>query len=164
MKKLELHWKILIGMVLGLLFGFIMLQISGGKEFTDDWIKPLGTVFVKLLKLIAIPLILASLIKGISDLKDISKFKNIGIRTIITYILTTVIAISIGLMLVNVLQPGEGVSEETISKLTSTYSGSSGVQTKIAEATKQVESGPLQFFEDMVPDNAFKALSNNKLM
>ena len=164
MKKLELHWKILIGMVLGLLFGFIMLQISGGKEFTDDWIKPLGTIFVKLLKLIAIPLILASLIKGISDLKDISKFKSIGIRTIITYILTTVIAISIGLMLVNVLQPGEGVSDETISKLTSTYSGSSGVQAKITEATKQVESGPLQFLEDMVPDNAFKAMSNNKLM
>jgi Na+/H+-dicarboxylate symporter len=164
MKKLELHWKILIGMVLGLLFGFIMLQISGGKEFTDDWIKPLGTIFVKLLKLIAIPLILASLIKGISNLKDISKFKSIGIRTIITYILTTVIAISIGLMLVNVLQPGEGVSDETISKLTSTYSGSSGVQAKITEATKQVESGPLQFLEDMVPDNAFKAMSNNKLM
>ena len=70
MKKLELHWKILIGMVLGLVFGFVMLQIGGGKEFTDDWIKPLGTIFVNLLKLIAIPLILASLIKGISDLKD----------------------------------------------------------------------------------------------
>ena len=52
MKKLELHWKILIGMVLGLVFGFVMLQIGGGKEFTDDWIKPLGTIFVNLLKLI----------------------------------------------------------------------------------------------------------------
>ncbi|MBN4084726.1 dicarboxylate/amino acid:cation symporter [Flavobacteriaceae bacterium AH-315-B10] len=164
MKKLELHWKILIGMLFGLVFGFIMLQIDGGKEFSADWIKPWGTIFVKLLKLIAIPLILASLIKGISDLKDISKFKTIGIRTIITYIFTTVIAISIGLMLVNVLQPGNGVSEETITKLTSTYSGSSGVQAKISEATRQVESGPLQFLEDMVPDNAFKALSNNTLM
>ena len=119
---------------------------------------------MNLLKLIAIPLILASLIKGISDLKDISKFKSIGIRTIITYVFTTVIAISIGLVLVNVLQPGDGVSEETISKLTSTYSGSSGVQAKITEATKQVESGPLQFLEDMVPDNAFKAMSDNRLM
>ena len=164
MKKLALHWKILIGMILGLVFGFVMLQINGGKEFTTDWIKPLGTIFVKLLKLIAIPLILASLIKGISDLKDISKFKRIGVRTIITYIFTTVIAISIGLMLVNFIQPGDGVSEETISKLTSTYSGSSGVQAKITEATKQVESGPLQFLEDMVPDNAFKAMSDNRLM
>jgi len=164
MRKLELHWKILIGMVLGLIFGFIMLQVDGGKGFSSDWIKPWGTIFVKLLKLIAIPLILASLIKGISDLKDISKFKTIGIRTIITYIITTIIAISIGLLLVNVLQPGDGVSEQTISKLTTTYSGSSSVQSKIVEATKQVESGPLQFLEDMVPDNAFKAMSDNRLM
>ena len=69
-----------------------------GKNLQIDWIKPLGTIFVNLLKLIAIPLILASLIKGISDLKDISKFKSIGIRTIITYVFTTVIAISIGLI------------------------------------------------------------------
>ena len=164
MKKLALHWKILIGMVLGIVFGFIMLQVDGGKGFVADWIKPLGTIFVKLLKLIAIPLILASLIKGISDLKDISKFKNIGIRTIIIYVMTTVIAISIGLVLVNVLQPGNGVSEETITKLTTTYSENSSVQSKIAEASKQVASGPLQFLEDMVPDNAFKAMSNNGLM
>ena len=117
MKKLALHWQILIGMILGIIFGFIMLQFGGGKEFVADWIKPLGTIFVKLLKLIAIPLKLASLIKGISDLKDISKFKNIGIRTIGIYIMTTVIAISIGLLLVNILQPGNGVSDETITKL-----------------------------------------------
>ena len=164
MKKLALHWKILIGMLLGLVFGFVMLKTTGGAEFVDNWIKPLGSIFVKLLKLIAIPLILASLIKGISDLKDISKFKRIGIRTIITYVITTIIAISIGLMVVNVLQPGDGVSEETISKLTNTYSENSSVQGKIAEATKQVESGPLQFVEDMVPDNAFKAMSENGLM
>ena len=164
MKKLALHWQILIGMLLGLIFGFIMLKFDGGKDFTDDWIKPLGSIFVKLLKLIAIPLILASLIKGISDLKDISKFKRIGIRTIITYVITTVIAISIGLMVVNVFQPGAGVSEETVVKLSNTYKENSSVQGKIAEASKQVESGPLQFIEDMVPDNAFKAMSENGLM
>jgi Na+/H+-dicarboxylate symporter len=164
MKKLELHWQILIGMLLGLVFGFIMLQISWGAAFVGDWINPLGTIFIKLLKLIAIPLILASLIKGISDLKDISKFRNIGLRTIMTYVFTTVIAISIGLMLVNVMQPGDGVSEETIAKLTETYAGDSGVQSKIAEATKQKDSGPLQFLVDMVPDNAIKAMSENALM
>jgi Na+/H+-dicarboxylate symporter len=164
MKKLALHWKILIGMVLGLIFGFVMLQIDGGKGFVSDWIKPLGTIFVKLLKLIAIPLILASLIKGISDLKDISKFKNIGLKTIGIYIITTVIAISIGLALVNIIQPGSGVSAETITKLTETYSENNGVKAKIAEASKQMDSGPLQFLEDMVPDNAFSALSDNSLM
>jgi len=164
MKKLALHWQILIGMVLGLVFGFLMLQIDGGAEFVGRWIKWLGTVFVKLLKLIAIPLILASLIKGISDLKDISKFANIGLRTIGIYVVTTVIAITIGLVLVNTLQPGEGVSDETIAKLTETYADDSAVQSKISEATRQKEEGPLQFLVDMVPDNAFMALSNNKLM
>lgn len=164
MKKIALHWKILIGMLLGLVFGFIMLQVNGGVEFVGNWIKPLGTIFVKLLKLIAIPLILASLIKGISDLKDISKFASIGVRTILIYICTTVVAISIGLVLVNILQPGDGVSEETIERITETYASDTNVQSKINEASKQKDSGPLQFLVDMVPENAFTALSNNKLM
>ena len=164
MKKLALHWKILIGMLLGVVFGFIMLQVDGGAEFVDKWINWAGTIFVKLLKLIAIPLILASLIKGISDLKDISKFANIGLRTIGIYVATTVVAITIGLLLVNVLQPGDGVSDETIAKLTETYANDSSVQGKIIEATRQKDSGPMQFLVDMVPENVFMALSNNKLM
>ena len=164
MKSLALHWKILIGMLLGVTFGFIMLGSQGGADFIASWIKPLGTIFVKLLKLIAVPLILASLIKGISDLKDISKFASIGLKTIIIYVLTTVIAISIGLILVNTLNPGDGVSQETISKLTETYAENSGVQGKIAEASRQQAGRPLDFLVDMVPDNAFSALSNNKLM
>lgn len=164
MKKLALHWKILIGMVLGLLFGYLMINVEGGKEFCVNWIKPIGSIFIKLLKLIAIPLIFASLIKGISDLKDISKFRNIGLRTIVIYITTTLVAISIGLLLVNVVKPGDGVSDATIAKLTETYAQSSGVQAKIAEASQQIETGPLQFVEDMVPDNALLAMSNNKLM
>ncbi len=164
MKKIELHWKIIIGMVLGLIFGFILLQFEGGKNFSNNWIKPVGTIFIKLLKLIAIPLILASLIKGISDLKDISKFKLIGLRTIIVYICTTIIAISIGLILVNIFEPGDGVSAETVSKLTDTYSESKGVQQKLSTASEQKNIGPLQFIEDVVPDNAFQAFSDNRLM
>jgi len=161
---MALHWKILIGMLIGVLFGVLMLNIDGGDIFVNNWIKPLGTIFVKLLKLIAIPLILASLIKGISDLKDISKFKTIGSKTIITYIVTTVVAISIGLFLVNLINPGSGISSETVERLTSTYSESSGVQSKLAEANNQIQSSPLQFLVDTVPDNAFKAMSNNSLM
>ena len=164
MKKMALHWKILIGMVSGVLFGVLMLNIIGGDLFVNNWVKPLGTIFVKLLKLIAIPLILASLIKGISDLKDISKFKTIGSKTIITYVVTTVVAISIGLILVNVINPGSGISSETVERLTATYSESSGVQSKLAEANNQIQRSPLQFLVDTVPDNAFKAMSNNSLM
>lgn len=158
---MALHWRILVGMVLGITFGYGMTQVEWGLEFVSDWIQPLGTIFVNLLKLIAIPLILASLIKGISDLKDISKFRNIGVRTMLTYIGTTVVAISIGLVLVNVLKPGDGISEATVAQLEETYSKDSGVQSKLDEALKQKDSGPLQFLVDMVPSNAFKAFSDN---
>lgn len=164
MKKLELHWKILIGMVVGILFGLAMTSVDGGSTFVFNWINPFGSIFIKLLKLIAIPLIIASLVKGISDLKDISKFKNIGLKTIAIYIGTTVIAITIGLLLVNIVKPGEGISEETITKLTDTYANSGGVQSKIAEASKQTGSRPLQFMVDMVPDNALYAMSDNASM
>ncbi len=163
MKKLALHWQILIGMFAGLIFGALALQFEI-ENFVTNWVKPLGTIFVKLLKLIAVPLIVASLIKGISDLKDISKFKNIGVRTIVIYIGTTVVAITIGLILVNILKPGNGISEATVEKLTNTYASSSGVTAKISEATKQKSSGPLQFVVDMVPDNAISAMANNKAM
>ncbi|MCR9262964.1 MAG: dicarboxylate/amino acid:cation symporter [Flavobacteriaceae bacterium] len=164
MRKLELHWQILIGMLLGILFGFGMTQVDWGKDFVSDWIQPLGTIFVKLLKLIAIPLIIASLVKGISDLKDISKFKNIGLRTIGIYIVTTVVAITIGLVLVNVVRPGKGISQETVVKLTETYANDAGVTSKLEEASRQKDSGPLQFLVDMVPDNALSAMSDNSLM
>jgi Na+/H+-dicarboxylate symporter len=164
MRKLELHWQILIGMVLGILFGFAMTFPAWGAGFVQDWINPFGTIFVKLLKLIAIPLILASLVKGISDLKDISKFRSIGVRTILIYIFTTVVAITIGLLLVNLLKPGQGISQETITQLTETYASDAGVTSKLEEAGRQKGSGPLQFLEDMVPDNAFRAVSDNSLM
>ena len=164
MKKWPLHWKILLGMVLGIGFGIALTQIDGGVDFSTKFIKPFGVIFVKLLKLIAIPLIVASLVKGISDLKNISKFRNIGLRTIVTYFITTVIAITIGLILVNLLKPGQGIEQGTIDTLTATYANDSGVQSKISEANKQQSSGPLQFIEDMVPDNAMAAMSNNSLM
>jgi Na+/H+-dicarboxylate symporter len=135
-----------------------------GPVFVSDWVQPFGTIFVRLLKLIAIPLILASLVKGIADLKDISKFKNMGIRTFVTYMITTVVAILIGLSLVNILQPGIGISDETVAKLTTTYANDSGVTSKIATASAQKDASPLQFIVDMVPDNIFYAMSNNGLM
>jgi len=159
--KIALHWKILIGMVLGLIFGFIFLQFPYGKQLVFDWIAPIGKIFVNLLKLIAIPLILASLIKGVSDLKDIAKFKSIGLRTIGIYITTTVFAITIGLASVNIMKPGEGISQETIAKLKTAFADNKSINKKIETAQKQANKPKLQFVVDMVPDNIFKAMSSN---
>ncbi len=151
----------MIGMVLGIVFG-IMASKYGFQDFTADWIKPIGTIFISLLKLIAIPLIIGSLIKGISDLKDISQFSKMGLRTMIIYVVTTMIAISIGLAVVNIIQPGEYVSTETVSQLTKSFEGA--VQNKIEAANNQQKTGPLQFVVEMVPSNIFSAASNNGKM
>ncbi len=164
MKKIALHWQIMIGMVAGVLFGVLMTSFDWGADFVIDWIAPIGTIFIKSLKLIAIPLIVASLVKGISDLEDISKFKNIGLKTITIYILTTVVAITIGLVMVNLFQPGSGISAETIDQLTTKYAENSSVTSKLAEAQTQKTAGPLQFLTDMVPENAVKAMGDNGLM
>lgn len=162
MKKLALHWKILIGMALGVIFGVILSLVQGGDALIGNYIKPFGTIFINLLKLIAVPLILASLIKGISDLKDISKLSQMGGRTIVIYLITTLTAVTIGLILVNVIQPGKSISTDTRLELVEAYS--SDTKEKQVAAAKQQESGPLQALVDVVPSNIFLAASNNRNM
>lgn len=159
MRKLELHWQILIGMVAGVAFALALTNFSWGPNFIADWIKPFGDIFINSLKLIAVPLILGSLIKGISDLKDISKLSKMGTRTILTYIGTTILAVSIGLMLVNLIQPGGTITDETRDSLLESYQGDASI--RIAEAERQKESGPLQPLVDLVPENIFAAASDN---
>ncbi|HOO94077.1 MAG TPA: dicarboxylate/amino acid:cation symporter [Proteiniphilum sp.] len=163
MKRLPLHWQIIIGMTSGILFGLLMTSFSWGATFVGDWIAPFGTIFIRLLKLIAIPLIFTSLVKGIADLKDISSFRHIGVRTILIYMGTTVAAITIGLLMVNTIRPGSGVSPETIEELTSTYAQDASLTSNIETATQQ-QQGPLSFLVEMVPDNIFAAFGNNALM
>ena len=158
MKSLALHWKIIIGMVLGVGFGFLASAV-GATEFVVHWIKPFGVIFINALKLIAIPLIVASLIKGISDLQDISQLSRIGGRTLGLFLFTTVTAVTIGLGIVNLVNPGEVVLPETREQLLAAYA--SDASQRIEIATAQSEQGPLQFFVDMVPDNIVGAASFN---
>lgn len=162
MKKLALHWKILLGMVLGVLVGVLFTSFDGGKEIIQDWVKPFGKIFINSLKLIAIPLILAALIKGVSDLKDISKLSKMGGRTIGIYITTTVIAVSIGLLLVNVIKPGHSISETTRMEMVENYSGNTAKYQEASELNK--EQGPLQALVDLVPENIFAAATSNRNM
>jgi len=162
MKKLELHWQILLGMGLGIIFAFILSNFQWGSGFITDWIKPFGTIFINSLKLIAVPLILASLIKGVSDLKDISSLSQMGLRTILTYLTTTVIAVSIGLIIVNVFEPGKSIETDTREELVESYGGDAELTRQNAQ--KQKNSGPLQALEDLVPDNIFGAASSNSNM
>jgi proton glutamate symport protein len=160
-KKLALHWKIIIGLVLGVLFGLLSSSM-GWNDFVIDWIKPVGTVFVNLLKLIAMPLVVASLIVGVSSLSDVSKLSRLGGKTIGIYLATTVIAITIGLVTVNVMQPGSFLSTQKRDELKSRYATEAASKSEKAEMV--TEQGPLQPLVDMVPDNLFKALGDNTNM
>lgn len=111
MKKLPLHIKIIIGLALGIIWAFISSYL-GWNQFTIDWIDPFGTIFIRVLKAIAVPLVLLSIISGVSSLTDINKLGKLGLKTIVFYLMSTVLAVGIGLTLVNLVKPGKFVNED----------------------------------------------------
>ena len=160
-KNLAKHTQILLGMILGLMVGAVASML-GGEPFIIDWIKPLGVIFINLLKMIAVPMIITSLIKGVADLGDITQFSKMGLRTVTLYLVTTVVAIAIGLTVVNVIQPGRKITEETRAELVATFQDDAGI--KINAAQSQQQQGPLQPLIDLVPVNLFAASTVNRNM
>lgn len=160
-KSLALHWKILIGIVFGLLFGLIMKNFDL-KDIVVDWVKPFGTIFINMLKMIAVPLIVVSLIVGLADLKDISKLSRLGGRTVFLYLFTTVFAVCLGLILANIIKPGSYINQEARESLLTNFAGDASQKIELAQKAK--ESGPLQPLVDIVPENIFSALSDNASM
>ena len=156
--KLKMHWQIMIGLGLGVAFG-IVAAASGLSEFTRDWVTPFGTLFVNLLKLIAMPLVFASLVTGVASLADVSKLSRMGGRTIAIYLLTTIFSICIGLIVVNVLQPGASLPPEVSANLQASYVAEVADRTDTIEKVR--ERGPLQPLVDIVPQNIFFAFGQN---
>ncbi len=160
-RKIAFHWQILIGMTIGVVWGLLAVHWQW-IQFTDDYIKPWGTIFINLLKLIAVPLIIVSLISGVSNLTDISKLSRIGFKTLGFYILTTVIAISVGLVIVNITNPGKVFPEEKAIEFKQKFS--ENVKQKQTQAAELKQVSPLQPLVDIVPSNLFSALTDNTKM
>jgi len=159
--KLALHWQIIIGMVAGVAFGLLAANF-GWDGFVADWIKPFGTIFINLLKVIAIPLIIASLITGVANLGDLSDLSTMGGRTVGLYLISTVLAVTIGLLTVNLIAPGKLISEETREEIVAAYATEANSRSE--KAAIQKEAGPLQALQDIVPDNIVSAASSNRNM
>ena len=157
----KLHWKIIIGLVAGVIYGVIAAG-AGWNKFTSDWISPWGTLFLNSLKLIAIPLVLGSLVTGVASLRDLSRLSRIGGKTIGIYIMTTAIAVTLGLVLVNIVRPGDAVPEATRATLQEAYSSEVDKGSEAAVAVR--ERGPLDMIVDIVPSNFFAAASDNRKM
>ena len=157
----KLHWQIIIGLVLGLIWGLIA-SLTGLTSFTIDYVQPIGTIFINLLKLIAVPLVLASLVVGVTSLNNVAKLSRMGGKTIAIYIVTTICAITIGLTVVNVLQPGDFLPPETQEQLMSGYQ--ENIKGSEESAREVMDRSPLSFFVDIVPQNFFSSASDNSNM
>ncbi|MGW8178631.1 MAG: dicarboxylate/amino acid:cation symporter, partial [bacterium] len=135
----KLHWQIIIGLILGLVYGSVAAS-AGWTRLTSDWIAPFGTIFISLLKLIAVPLVLTSLVNGVASLSDLRKLSRIGGKTIAIYLITTAIAVTLGLIIVNIIRPGHQLPMELRDKLQVTYQADASARTELAAQTK--ERGP----------------------
>ncbi len=161
MRTIPLHWKIIFGMLCGVVYGLISVSF-GFNQFTLDWIVPFGDIFLNLLKVIAVPLIIGSIISGVASIADVEKLSRIGGKTIGIYIVTTAVAISIGLLVVNVFQPGAGVPKALQEDLYLTYEGESEFRTNGIDDVKS--DGPLAILVKMIPENIVGAAGSNANM
>jgi len=201
----KLHWQIILGMILGLLFAIavVMLDDDGSVAGPDDklytaitnsnseaiayraldnwelierdarfswvklsnnWVVPFGDIFMNLLKLIAVPLVLTSLVAGVASLSDFKKLSRMGGKTIGLYIATTAVAVTIGLLVVNTLQPGAKLPDATKAKLEAQFQANAADKAKGDSTEAARQRGPLQPLVDMVPDNFFGSASSNRNM
>jgi len=157
----KLHWQIIIGLTLGLIYG-VVAAANGWSQFTEDWIAPFGKIFINSLQLIAVPLVLTSLVTGVASLSDLKRLSRIGGKTIAVYIATTAVATTIGLLLVNTIRPGDHVPESVRLELQATYEQDAKGREAAADQAKQ--RGPLQILVDIVPANFFEAARSNRNM
>ena len=160
-RRLGLHWKIVIGLVLGALFGGIVnaAGLTGLSGITTEYIRPVGTLFIRLITMIAAPLVVTSLIVGASSIADPRKLGRIGIRTILLYVATTAVAISIGLAMAWIIQPGAGLPEATSRRLLESYSEQAGTRIEGAEEVSAVDA-----ILEIVPTNPFAALASGSML
>lgn len=160
-KRLPLYAKILIGMGLGVVLG-ILGSICHFESFIHSWVGPWGTIFIRLLKLIAVPLVLVSLIIGVVNLRDVKNLSRIGLKTILIYVCTTILAVSIGLAMVNLMKPGAFFPKDKQSEFMLRYEQT--LAQKETAMQEVQEQSPLQFLVDIVPENAFMAFGDNSKM
>ncbi len=161
MKNIPLYVKILFGMVLGIIAGLIFVQLDAA-QFVRNFVAPFGTIFINLLKMVAVPLVLLSLIKGVTGLGEIKNLSNLGVKTILIYVGTTIVAISLGVSAACLIRPGEIFPADKAAELRELYQGE--VSQKSLSADMVAEDTPLKILVDIVPDNIVGALSNNGAM
>ena len=157
--RLQLYTKVMVGLLCGTVFGALAAHLNL-SEFVTAYIKPIGTLFVKLITMVVVPLVFASLVAGTASLNDIRKLGRIGVKTLVFYTITTIIAICCGLVLANALGPGLGLSDQTRTKLIQTGGDETNTRTMAAEEKSNLRDVLLE----IVPKNPLTALTEGKML
>ncbi|MFO1078166.1 MAG: dicarboxylate/amino acid:cation symporter [Planctomycetota bacterium] len=163
-RRLALHWWILLAMLAGVLAGLAAVLLGEpAARFVATWIKPVGTIFLNLLRMIAVPLVLFSLVAGVAGLNDTSRLSRMGGKTIALYLATTAVAITIGLVVVNLVRPGAGMDPATRDALRESLTAEFGARaSEQVAAAQKVDIG--QQIVDIVPKNPFAALAETEML
>ena len=158
----KLWFKVLLGLVLGVVFGFFMAQVGAdnptgldGKTILTEYVKPVGTVFINLIKMVVVPLIFFSLLSGVTSMTNAESFKRIGLKSVAAFLMTGAVAVCIGLVFGSVFHPGLGVDLSMLKE-------QAGVAVATAPAPK--ETSLIQIFVDMVSTNIFKSMAEDNIL
>ena len=147
-RKLNLAAWIIIGMLAGIAVGFVFLKVGG--TFTTDYLKPVGTIYINLLKFMVVPVVLFSITKGVISLDDLKKVGSVGIKTFIYYICTTAFAVVVGLVVVNCFKGFFPVLDSSVT---------SGLEYTATEAPKIMD-----VIVNIFPDNLFKPMVETNML
>lgn len=157
----KLWFRVLLGLLLGIVFGFVVGPISAdnplgmdGKTFLTNYVKPVGTVFINLIKMVVVPLIFFSLVSGIISMTNAEAFKRIGTKAVGAFLMTGAFAVCIGLFFGTVFHPGEGVDLSSLKA----HVGAA------TEAAPAAEFSLVQLLVNMVPTNIFKAMADDQIL
>lgn len=159
LSKLQLHTRILLALIAGAGFGLLANRL-GLVWFVVTYIEPVGTAFVRLIGMVVVPLVFASLLVGTTSLKDVRRLGRIGVKTMAFYLCTTAIAVSIGLLLANLTRPGLGLAEEARSKL---IEGAGASSVGAAEAVQEKPSIK-DVLLNIIPTNPIRAFVEGQML
>lgn len=157
----RLHWQVLWGLLGGVGFGLLAVRF-GWQDWARDWVTPFGVIFMNLLKLVALPMVVFSLINGISSIGDTRQLTRLGGRAILWFMSTMMVAVALGLAFATFMRPGDALPKEAGEQLLAAYQSEVGARDAVAQ--KMQTQGPLRILVDAVPDNFFGALGDNGRM
>lgn len=151
-KKFGLAFQIVLGLILGIVMGAVFY----GNVTAQSYFKPLGDIFLRLIKMIVIPIVFSALVVGVSSLGDIKKVGKIGAKTLLYFEIITTFAIVLGLVIANVVKPGLGVDMHQLAK--------TSIDTYVNTAKTSSHKGTFDILVNIVPSNLFESLTNGELL